>query len=243
VLVHGTTGDHTTFRVLGPILAGRFTVHSIDRRGRGASGDRLPYSIVREFEDVAAVVDAIAAESGGPVDVFGHSFGGRCGLGAALLTPNLRRLVVYEGAPPPPGMPFERSDLVSRLETLLAAGRRRELVLTFLAEVVGLGPDELAAFEASPVWEARLAAADTIPRELAAAAEAPEAGLDALGRVAIPVLLVVGGDSRPVFRAGTDALAARLPDARVVVIPGQRHAAHHDAADRLAEEVVRFLGR
>ncbi|HET9754939.1 MAG TPA: hypothetical protein VFP66_00430, partial [Candidatus Limnocylindrales bacterium] len=33
VLVHGAAADHTTFRVIGPMLAERFTVHAIDRRG------------------------------------------------------------------------------------------------------------------------------------------------------------------------------------------------------------------
>jgi len=33
VLVHGTTADHTTFRFITPILASRFTVYAMDRRG------------------------------------------------------------------------------------------------------------------------------------------------------------------------------------------------------------------
>ena len=62
VLVHGAAADHTTFRVLGPPLAARFTIHAIDRRGRGASGDTSPYAIEREFEDLAAIATAIARE-------------------------------------------------------------------------------------------------------------------------------------------------------------------------------------
>ena len=45
VVVHGAAADHTTFRVLGPRLEAGFTIHAIDRRGRGASGDTLPYAI------------------------------------------------------------------------------------------------------------------------------------------------------------------------------------------------------
>ena len=51
----------------------------------------------REYEDVAAVVDAIAAVSGQCVDVYGHSHGGIVAFGAATLTANIRRLVLYEG--------------------------------------------------------------------------------------------------------------------------------------------------
>ena len=72
VLVHGATADHTAFRVVGPMLGTTFTVHAIDRRGRGASGDGVgPYSIEREFEDVAAVAETLAASSGGPVTCSG----------------------------------------------------------------------------------------------------------------------------------------------------------------------------
>ena len=38
ILVHGSTADHTTFRVVGPLLADRFAVYAMDRRGRGARG-------------------------------------------------------------------------------------------------------------------------------------------------------------------------------------------------------------
>ena len=104
LLVHGTTADHTTFRVVGPRFAGTRAVHAIDRRGRGASGDTLPYSIEREFEDVAAVAEALAATSGRASTSIGHSYGGRCALGAAMRTDAIRRVVCYEGAPTPPGV-------------------------------------------------------------------------------------------------------------------------------------------
>ena len=53
-------------------LRSRVTVHAIDRRGRGASGDSPDYRLEREYEDVAAVVDALAAASGERVDLYGH---------------------------------------------------------------------------------------------------------------------------------------------------------------------------
>src|SRR5687768_11532650 len=74
VLVHGTTADHTRWRPLLPYLEPHATVHALDRRGRGASGDAPDYGVAREFEDVAAVVDAVAEAAGSAVDVLGHSF-------------------------------------------------------------------------------------------------------------------------------------------------------------------------
>jgi pimeloyl-ACP methyl ester carboxylesterase len=44
VLVHGTPADHTRWWPLLPHLERHFTVHAIDRRGRGASGDSPEYT-------------------------------------------------------------------------------------------------------------------------------------------------------------------------------------------------------
>src|SRR5262249_16623751 len=56
---------------LAAILADRFTVVTYDRRGRGDSGDPPPYAVLREIEDLAAVIDA----TGGPAYVYGISSG------------------------------------------------------------------------------------------------------------------------------------------------------------------------
>lgn len=95
VAVHGTPADHTRWQPLLPYLEPHFTVHAIDRRGRGPSGD------ASDYEDVAAVVDALAAESKGRVSVYGHSHGGIVAFGAATLTANVHTLVLYEGWPVP----------------------------------------------------------------------------------------------------------------------------------------------
>jgi pimeloyl-ACP methyl ester carboxylesterase len=240
VLVHGSTADHTTFRVVGPRFAQRFRVHAIDRRGRGASGDAPAYAIEGEFEDVAAVADAMAAESGASVDVFGHSYGGRCALGGALLTDTIRRVVSYEGAPTPPGSSYHPMGIETRLRERLAAGDRDGALALFLTEVVGMSAGDLAAYRAYPVWRLRAAAAGTILRELEAEAD-PAASLDRLGAVGLPVLQLLGGESLPVFHEATLALDERLADGRVVVIEGARHAAHHTHPDAVIEAVGSFL--
>jgi pimeloyl-ACP methyl ester carboxylesterase len=242
VLVHGAAADHTTFRVVGPMLAERFTVHAIDRRGRGASGDTLPYAIEREFEDVAAVVNVLAADPSRSVDVVGHSYGGRCALGAARLTDTIRRVVSYEGAPSPPDVPYGDAGLAHELATLDRAGRHAALLEAFLTRVVGMDEAALAAYRADPVWPLRVAAAHTIPRELAAEGGSDAAALEALGRVRQPVLQILGDDSVPAFRAATIALDERLADGRIVVIRGARHAAHHTHPDVMVDAIISFLG-
>ena len=241
VLVHGASADHTAWRTAGPLLATSHRYYSIDRRGRGASGDTEPYAIAREYEDLAALVDEVAATEGRPVDVVGHSFGGRIGLGAALLTPHLRRLVVYEGAPAPGGRSFHGDAVVNRLEALAGADDREELLSYFLATVVGMTPDDLAAYRVGPTWPARVEAAPTIVREMWAEAT-EEAGPERFAAVRNPVLQLVGGESSASFTDGTRALDRLLPNGRVVVIPGARHAAHHTHPERFVQEVRSFLG-
>lgn len=101
VAVHGTSSYHGTWHQLRPLLEPHLRFCAMDRRGRGASGDGPRYSLEHECDDVAAVVDAVARVTDGSVDLLGHSYGGNVAFGAAVRTTNLRRLVLYEGWPPP----------------------------------------------------------------------------------------------------------------------------------------------
>jgi pimeloyl-ACP methyl ester carboxylesterase len=250
LLVHGATADHTTWRSLGPVLEPRFRLLAIDRRGRGASGDGPAYSIEKEYEDLATVADEAAEEAGAPVDVVGHSYGGRCALGAALLTPSIGRLVVYEGAPSPPGTGelggnggssgYRPAGVERRIAALIDAGDRDAALETFMREIVRIPPADLAAFRADPIWPVRAAAVGTTLRELEGEAS-PAASLEALAGVDQPVLQLLGGDSAAPFREATEALDARLRNGRVVVIDGARHAAHHTHVPAFAAAVEAFL--
>src|SRR6185295_1924011 len=184
LLVHGATADHTTWRAVGPRFAISRRVFAMDRRGRGASGDAAGYAIEREFEDVSAVAETLATE----VDVVGHSYGGRCGLGSSLLTPAIRRLVVYEGAPVPPGMTYRPQGLVDSVRAALERGDNEAALSTFLAGIVGMSNAGLEAYRRDPVWPARVAAAHTILREIEAEATSP-ASIEGLAAVSVPVLL------------------------------------------------------
>jgi pimeloyl-ACP methyl ester carboxylesterase len=240
ILVHGASADHTTFRVIGPILARQFTVHAIDRRGRGASGDGPDYSIEHEFEDIATVARRIAGGSRASVAVFGHSYGGRCALGAALLTDAIGRVISYEGAPAAPGSSYHPAAIETRMRERLAAGDQDGALGLFLTEVVGMPAADLAAYRADPIWPRRATAAGTVLRELEAEAD-PAASLERLAAVRQPVLQFLGAESLPVFREATVALDDRLADGRIVVIEGARHAAHHTHPDEVAAAVRSFL--
>jgi len=240
LLVHGATADHTTWRTVGPRFAATRNVFAMDRRGRGASGDATAYSIELEFEDIASVARVLAEQASGVVDVAGHSYGGRCALGASLRTDAIRRLVVYEGVPVPTGMSYRPPGLVEAVRAALDRGDNDAALATFLGGIVGMSDAALAAYRADPVWPARVAAAHTILREIEAEATEP-ASLAALADVLVPVLLLLGSISRSPFRIGTDALAARLESAQVQVIEGAAHAAHHTHADVFVRLVEAFL--
>jgi len=241
LLVHGATADHTTWRAVGPLFAESRRVFAMDRRGRGASGDVVEYAIKREYEDLAAVANGLATDLNvDAIDVAGHSYGGRCALGASLRTPRIRRVVVYEGAPVPSGMSYRPDGLVETVRGALQRGANEEALTTFLAGIVGMSDAELDAYRINPVWPARVAAAHTILREVEAEAS-PAASLEALGKVTAPVLLLLGSTSRSPFRIGTDALAGGLANAQVHVIEGAAHAAHHTHAREFVAAIEEFL--
>jgi pimeloyl-ACP methyl ester carboxylesterase len=241
VLVHGAAADHTRWRPLLPYLEPHATVHALDRRGRGASGDAPAYELARELEDVAAVVDAVAEASGCTVDVYGHSFGGLCAFGGATLTANIGRLVLYEGWPPAgPDVRELPTGVGQRLDALLAEGNRDAVVETVLREVALLPEAEITALRAQPAWRARVAAAHTIVREIRAIPELPfDPGQAA--RITAPTLLLTGSHSRDPFAADTGTVAAALADARVVVLEGQHHVADILAPQMVGDQLVAFL--
>jgi pimeloyl-ACP methyl ester carboxylesterase len=241
VLVHGAVADHRRWRPLLPFLEPHATVHALDRRGRGASGDSPGYDLAREFEDVAAVVDAVAEASGSAVDLYGHSFGGLCAFGAATLTANLGRLVLYEGWPPvDPAARLLPRGVGERLDALLAEGDHDAVVETMFREVVRLPEAEIAALRAQPAWSARVAAAPALVRELRAI---PGVTFDPAlaARITVPTLLLAGSDSRDPFAADVGTVAAALPDARVVVLEGQQHVADILDPEGFAGHLVGFL--
>ena len=239
LLVHGGVGDHSRWDALRPFLEPHFTVHAMDRRGRGASGDHPEWSIEREFEDVAAVVDAIAGRSGSTVAVYGHSGGGFCAFKAAALTTNISKLVLYEGWPPVnPDAIAEPIEFVEQLEAMLAEGKQEEVVVRMLSEVVRMSDDEIDVYKAHPSWQKRVDSAHTLPRELRAFREQSFDPQQAAS-ISVPTLLLAGTEG-PDWQVET--VAAAIPDAQVAILEGQGHTADIIAPEMVARRLLPFLG-
>jgi pimeloyl-ACP methyl ester carboxylesterase len=56
-----------------------------------------------------------------------------------------------------------------------------------------------------------------------------------------PTLLLQGGDSLELLKAGNQTLDAALPNSRIAVMPGQQHIAMYTAPELFVTELLRFL--
>ncbi|MEX0625303.1 MAG: alpha/beta hydrolase [Chloroflexota bacterium] len=232
LIVHGGGNFHAGWDPMLPLLTPECTVVTIDRRGRGASGDAQPYAIEREIEDVAAVADAF-----GPMCVLGHSFGGPIALEAGLLTDAISSLIIYEGWPGPEEDLTVLPDFVLPMEALIAAGRYEESV------EYDETPETIERLHADPLWPSWVDATATFPREVRAYyrfwTEHP-IGDGRWRDLRIPILLLYG-EQNPAFGLGAVQLAGSLADARIEMLPGQGHTAYAEAPEILAAAVLPFL--
>lgn len=235
VLVHGTTADHTRWQLVLAALEQHFTVYAMDRRGRGESGDAEPYALEREFEDVAAVVTAARPH----VNLLGHSYGALCAMEAALRTTHLHKLVLYEPPFPVEGIQIYPPGAREEFQALLDQGDRERLLVAFFRDIVKMPEKEIARLRAERVWQARLAAAHTLVREMANADYVFDP--ERFRNLAVPTFLLLGENSPPSLKKPTELLASVLPSSRVVVMPGQGHVAMSTAPELFLREVIGFL--
>ena len=125
IVVPGVLSVAADYSAFARALAAQFTVHTIERRGRGGSGPQGDdYSIAKECEDVAALQLATGASL-----LVGHSYGGLVALEAARGNPDFRKVAVYE-----PGVSIDGSMPVGwmpRYEKRLAEGRRLDALAGF----------------------------------------------------------------------------------------------------------------
>lgn len=236
VLVHGgVAGSHLDWTPVVARLAEHFTIYAMDRRGRGESGDSTDYAIEREFEDIAAVISSIDE----PASVVGHSFGALCSLEAALRTRNVDHLVLYEPAFSRGEAELISEDVLEQIDRRIAE-RDVEGALTTVLREVGYTDEELELLQSKPWWPVGLGAADTITRELRALNDY-RFNPARFARFSVPTALLVGSESPPLFADTAKSLHERLPNSRIVTIPGQAHEAMTTAPELFVEKVVDFL--
>ena len=109
-----------------------------------------------------------------------------------------------------------------------------------MQEVAGLPDDQVDLMRSLPAWEARLAAAHTIPREELASREYTFDPI-AFESCTCRRCSSKAGTAPSPFKTAGEAVQAALPDCQVVVMPGQRHAAMDTGTELFTAEVLAFL--
>jgi pimeloyl-ACP methyl ester carboxylesterase len=220
VIPGGSRRSHH-YDALAAALADEFTVHTIDRRGRGAGPPMdAEYSLDAEVGDALEVLDETGARQ-----IFGHSYGGLIALHVALRR-DLDRLILFEPAVSLDGA-FDLSWL-DKYDALLARGRPATAYTYFLTRMefmpttpIGVPLMYLMLHLRRDGREMR----DLLPTI------APElrevAALDSDGSryasVTTPTLLLGGGRSPGYLRDVLPILAAIMPQAKAEIVPELDH--------------------
>jgi pimeloyl-ACP methyl ester carboxylesterase len=219
ILVAGGSVDRGSNAGVAAILASDFTVFNYDRRGRGPSGDTLPYAIDREVEDIEAVV----AAADGTAYLYGSSSGAALALIAARQLPGrITKLALWE--PPYILDPAARppADQVEQYNAMLAEGRRGDAAQFFMEKVVGMPAEFVAGARSQPWWAATEALAHTLPYDATIMGDY-SLPTETAAAVTIPTLVLDGGASFGFMGPTADALAKALPGGQRRTLAGQEH--------------------
>ncbi len=249
----GSLATARDWQMVALMLRPRMTTYALDRRGHGDSEDSPAYSLEREQEDLAAVIELASASENGDasqdvgVTLLGHSYGALIALelvrrlAQAQQAPPAARLVLYE--PPlaldhPVGGPaldqYARAGGAGDRDAARPIGRH---------EGGSLPDDAIAVMRRKPIWARLSGMAPGWTREIRALDEycADLGGdLSRFSVVSVLVLLLAGELSPPWLTAASRRLAQYLPGVTVAELPGQAHDAHIFAANPVAEEIARF---
>ncbi|PSL02092.1 pimeloyl-ACP methyl ester carboxylesterase [Haloactinopolyspora alba] len=235
ILIGGILCDRQTTLPLAQQLATRVGVVNYDRRGRGDSKDTAPYTVEREIDDLAALIDA----AGGVAAVYGHSSGAGLALRAAAAGLAISRLVLHE---PPYGAADEQSkrdarELAGNVRDAVEEGRHGDAIARFLTEA-GMPPEMVEQASTNPSMQA---IAVTMPYDFDVMGDFDRGGAvpeELVRAVRIPTLVISGGASPDFFRDAAAHITELLPNGISAVLEGHDHGA---PADVVAPVVADFL--
>ncbi|MEV0353099.1 alpha/beta hydrolase [Nonomuraea sp. NPDC050680] len=245
IVLGGALRTAQDYLPLASALARSFTVHLVERRGRGASGPQgAQYALGKEVEDLRAV----QAETGARL-AFGHSYGGLVILETARSFQVFDRIAVYEPGVPAGHVP---TGWMAPYRERLAAGDPYGAFVHFIR-----GSGGAPAFMAKlPYWYLRMALrvgfrgpswqrmrplleANLAEHEQVAA---QQGRLAAFSAVTASVLLLCGGRSSRASREEFDAVRDTLPDVTLETLDGLNHfGPEGKSAVVVAERALAFL--
>ncbi|HTX32671.1 MAG TPA: 2-succinyl-6-hydroxy-2,4-cyclohexadiene-1-carboxylate synthase [Solirubrobacteraceae bacterium] len=234
LLLHGFTHTGSSWEPVVAALGERYRSLTPDLRGHGVAAEATPVTLAAVLGDLDPLLTS------GGVTLVGYSMGGRIALHAALAWPERVARLVLIGASPGIAVAGERQAR-RRDDKQLAEEIEDSTVEEFAHRwaqtpvLAGLPEDVLARAHADRLRSA--------PSGLARALRGLGTGAlpslwERLGEVAMPVSLVVG-ERDGKFRDIAERMAASLPQAEIVLVPGAGHAVHLEAPERVAEIIER----
>lgn len=244
VLSCGYCTTHENFRPqVEPLVAAGARVILWDYRGHGRSegpADPEAYSMQIVVDDLDRVLDQAAP--GRRAVVGGFSLGGLVSLHYALEHPERVRALVLADSGPGFKDPKAKARWMEQVEriaaTLESRGFERWIAGRAAETAVGRRPELPAARAAvQAIVQQDPAAVARLGRRVAGPAEGV---IDELPRLSMPALVLVGEEDRAYLRAA-EVMAARLPDARRVTIPGAGHVSNIEEAGAFNRAVADFL--
>jgi pimeloyl-ACP methyl ester carboxylesterase len=125
---------------------------------------------------------------------------------------------------------------------MVTAGRRGQAVKTFL-RVVGAPAPMVALMPLTPPWKQMTAVAHTLPYDLSLVVDRQQGQplpSGAYDGVTVPTLVIAGGKSPAYMQNAQAAIAAAVPGAELLTLPGQTHMIK---AKPLAPVIAEFLTR
>jgi (E)-2-((N-methylformamido)methylene)succinate hydrolase len=236
VLVHGVGDSRHVWDAVLAGLPGDRPVIRYDLRGHCDSPKPDgPYKIDDLVTDHIALLDRLGYAR---ADTVGFSLGGLVSQAIAIRHPErVRRLVLI-------GSVAGRTDVERErvLERLRMVRERGPLEVARESVTRWFTTDYLAAHpEAADETLARMGRLDPTAYANCYEVLATTDLADELHRIAAPTLAITGEHDVGSPPRMSRLIAARVPDARAVVIPNARHAVLRENTDRIAMEVARFV--
>jgi pimeloyl-ACP methyl ester carboxylesterase len=226
LLSHGFGASAAMWRGQLEVFAPSHRLVAWDLRGHGESdspGDQALYSQAHAVEDMRALLDHLGIAR---AVIAGHSLGGFLSLAFHLRHPGRVRALVLQGCGP-----GYRNDAARAAWNARAEQRARTLELQGLAALGG-GAEVRASVQRSAAGLARAA------RGILAQVDAQV--IDHLPRIAVPTLVVVG-ERDTAFLDGSRYMAAKIPGARLVVVPDAGHGVNVDQPAAVNSALREFL--
>jgi 3-oxoadipate enol-lactonase len=239
LLAHGMWCDASMFIPLARLLARRARVIVPDFRAHGRSDvPEARWTVSDLADDLAAILDQLEIPQ---VLLAGFSMGGMAAVEFALRYPKRLTGLVLMGTSASAEALVRGAEIKALTRLIELTGPAKFLPLeaaraTFSPEYRRRYPQEIRRWESV----VRAMPPTALTQALRAVGGRKER-LDELGRINVPVLIIVGGGDRIVRPRLSELMHRRIPGSRLMVYPHAGHAVPLEKAGEIAELIEQML--